>query len=191
MTTAVTTWRSTSSDVSKAGGNSPTTPNNRKLIATLSLSTAETIAPSLIIIVCVGLSVAIVVLVIIFMCIFMRRGKRKLPPADLIANHHHKMSEKGGNGGGGGGNGGGQCKDSDRSSNISDLKAEIRSSAYDHDYSEAGSDSIANRLAANMLGNSHHNINQGVPLAGPVQIPSDYRYVLLNVVHRPSCICCL
>ena len=142
---------------------------------------AETIAPSLIIIVCVGLSVAIVVLVIIFMCIFMRRGKRKLPPADLIANHHHKMgsNEKGGNGGGGHGGGGGACKDSDRSSNISDLKAEIRSSAYDHDYSEAGSDSIANRLAVNMLGNSHHNINQGgVPLAGPVQIPSDYRYVV-------------
>lgn len=138
------------------------------------LQTTETIAPSLIIIVCVGLSVAIVLLVIIFMCIFMRRGKRKLPPADLIANHHHKMSEKGGGNGGGGGGG---SKDSDRSSNISDLKAEIRSSAYDHDYSEAGSDSIANRLAANMLGNSHHNINQGVPLAGPVQIPSDYRYV--------------
>lgn len=140
------------------------------------LRPAETIAPSLIIIVCVGLSVAIVVLVIIFMCIFMRRGKRKLPPADLIANHHHKMNEKGSGGGNNGGGGG--CKDSDRSSNISDLKAEIRSSAYDHDYSEAGSDSIANRLAANMLGNSHHNINQGVPLAGPVQIPSDYRYVL-------------
>lgn len=125
---------------------------------------------------------AIVVLVIIFMCIFMRRGKRKLPPADLIANHHqHKMNEKGGgnnnnnNNNGGGGNN--ACKDSDRSSNISDLKAEIRSNAYDHDYSEAGSDCIANRLAANMLGNSHHNINQGVPLAGPVQIPSDYRYV--------------
>lgn len=118
---------------------------------------------------CVGLSVIIVLLVIIFMCIFMRRGKRKLPPADLIANHHNKM-EKGGGGGVG-------CKDSDRSSNISDLKAEIRSSAYDHDYSETASDSITNRLAANMLGNSHHNINQGVPLAGPVQIPSDYRYV--------------
>lgn len=130
----------------------------------------------MIIIVCGGLSVAIVLLVIIFMCIFMRRGKRKLPPADLIANHHQHKMEKGGNNNSN--NGGGGCKDSDRSSNISDLKAEIRSNAYDHDYSEAGSDSIANRLAANMLGNSHHNINQGgVPLAGPVQIPSDYRYV--------------
>lgn len=132
----------------------------------------------MIIIVCGGLSVAIVLLVIIFMCIFMRRGKRKLPPADLIANHHQHKMEKGGNNNNNSNNGGGGCKDSDRSSNISDLKAEIRSNAYDHDYSEAGSDSIANRLAANMLGNSHHNINQGgVPLAGPVQIPSDYRYV--------------
>lgn len=145
------------------------------LFSSLSCPT-ETIAPSMIIIVCGGLSVAIVLLVIIFMCIFMRRGKRKLPPADLIANHHQHKMEKGGNNNSN--NGGGGCKDSDRSSNISDLKAEIRSNAYDHDYSEAGSDSIANRLAANMLGNSHHNINQGgVPLAGPVQIPSDYRYV--------------
>lgn len=128
----------------------------------------ETISPSKIIIVCVGLSVIIVILVIIFLCIFLKRGKKKLPPADIIPDHHHhqhkldKMVA---------------CKDSDRSSNISDLKAEIRSNSCEPDYSEmgGGTESIANRLQANMLGSSRHNIVQGVPLAGPVQIPNDYR----------------
>ncbi|XP_055682496.1 irregular chiasm C-roughest protein-like [Lutzomyia longipalpis] len=124
----------------------------------------QTIAPSLIIIVCVGLSVAITILVVIFLCIFLKRGKKKLPPADVIPEHH--ISEKG-------------CKESDRSSNISDLKVDIRSGSCEPDYSEtcSGSDSIATRLAANILGSNQTTaIGGGVPLAGPVKIPNDYRY---------------
>lgn len=53
----------------------------------------------------------------------------------------------------------------------------------DHEYSEtcSGTDSIATRLAMNILGStggSGAGSNQGgggVPLAGPVKIPSDYR----------------
>lgn len=77
----------------------------------------------------------------------------------------HHISEKG-------------CKESDRSSNISDLKID-----RDHDYSEtcSGTDSIATRLAMNIMGSTGGGSagsgggGGGVPLAGPVKIPSDYR----------------
>lgn len=88
------------------------------------------------------------------------------------------------------------CKESDRSSNVSDLKID-----RDHEYSEtcSGTDSIATRLAMNMMGSSSGGSNNsggggggvgggvvsggggggggggGVPLAGPVRIPNDYR----------------
>lgn len=67
-----------------------------------------------------------------------------------------------------------QCKESDRSSNISDLKLDLRTGSSnsnvhcDMDYipgaeSETGSESVITRI--------------GVPLAGPVNLPGqDYRY---------------
>jgi hypothetical protein len=77
-------------------------------------------------------------------------------PYILLIPQHQKNTEKG-------------CKDSDRSSNISDLKIE-----REHEYSEtcSGTDSIATRLNMNTLTG---NGLGGVPLAGPVKIPSDYR----------------
>lgn len=68
-----------------------------------------------------------------------------------------------------------QCKESDRSSNISDLKLDLRTGSSnsnvhcDMDYipgaeSETGSESVITRI--------------GVPLAGPVNVPGqdNYRY---------------
>lgn len=68
-----------------------------------------------------------------------------------------------------------QCKESDRSSNISDLKLDLRTGSSnsnmhcDMDYipgaeSETGSESVITRI--------------GVPLAGPVNVPGQnvYRY---------------
>lgn len=68
-----------------------------------------------------------------------------------------------------------QCKESDRSSNISDLKLDLRTGSSnsnmhcDMDYipgaeSETGSESVITRI--------------GVPLAGPVSVPGQdiYRY---------------
>lgn len=68
-----------------------------------------------------------------------------------------------------------QCKESDRSSNISDLKLDLRTGSSvsnvhcEMDYmpgaeSETGSESVITRI--------------GVPLAGPVNLPSQdiYRY---------------
>lgn len=67
-----------------------------------------------------------------------------------------------------------QCKESDRSSNISDLKLDLRtgsshSNVHCDDYvpgaeSETGSESVITRI--------------GVPLAGPVNVPGQdvYRY---------------
>lgn len=76
----------------------------------------------------------------------------------------HHISEKG-------------CKESDRSSNISDLKVDIRGDSYEPDCSEtcSGTDSIVTRLAANYLGSSGGGMGGGVPLAEPVKIPGDYR----------------
>lgn len=74
------------------------------------------------------------------------------------------------------------CKDSDRSSNISDLKVDIRAGSCEPDYSEtcSGNESIATRMAANVLGSTGGgNGIGGVPLAGPVKIPGDYRYNLV------------
>lgn len=83
------------------------------------------------------------------------------------------------------------CKESDRSSNISDLKVDIRSGSCEPDYSETCSrtDSIATKLAANILGSTPQTTigtggsGGGVPLAGPVKIPGDYRY-FYNINHN-------
>lgn len=69
------------------------------------------------------------------------------------------------------------CKESDRSSNISDLKVDIRAGSCEPDFSEtcSGTDSIPTRLAANVLGSATGGIGTGgVPLAGPVKVPINY-----------------
>lgn len=61
-----------------------------------------------------------------------------------------------------------QCRDSDRSSNVSDLKLELREDCYssNQEYSEAGSDGGINRTSI------------GIPMTGPVNLPGGeiYRY---------------
>lgn len=75
-----------------------------------------------------------------------KRTKKKLPPADVIPEHH---SGKG-------------CKESDCSSNKSDLKIN-----RENEYLEScGNDISATRIPMNTF---------GVPLAGPV-LPHDFRY---------------
>ncbi|EAT46033.1 AAEL002754-PA [Aedes aegypti] len=109
----------------------------------------------------IGGFVLVIIVIIIAMCFCVKKSKKKLPPADVIPE---------------------ACKESDRSSNVSDLKID-----RDHEYSEtcSGTDSIATRLAMNILGSSSGSNNSGnggqgvgggVPLAGPVRIPNDYRY---------------
>nr|CAH7764370.1 unnamed protein product [Callosobruchus chinensis] len=112
--------------------------------------------PMLIIV--IGVIGAVIVLIIIIMIIFLchRQGNKKPPPEN--ANTIEK-----------------QCKESDRSSNISDLKLDLRTGSSnsnmhcDLDYipgaeSETGSESVITRI--------------GVPLAGPVNVTSQdiYRY---------------
>uniref|UniRef100_A0A182PL60 Ig-like domain-containing protein n=1 Tax=Anopheles epiroticus TaxID=199890 RepID=A0A182PL60_9DIPT len=133
---------------------------------------------SLPVVIILGVAVLFITLVfvlVVSLCCWERKGNKKLPPADVITDHY--MTEK-------------TCKESDRSSNVSDLKID-----RDHEYSEtcSGTDSIATRLAMNMMGSSSGGSNNsgggggggavsggggggGVPLAGPVRIPSDYRY---------------
>uniref|UniRef100_A0A182SR59 Ig-like domain-containing protein n=1 Tax=Anopheles maculatus TaxID=74869 RepID=A0A182SR59_9DIPT len=122
-----------------------------------------------VILIVVGVFITIVFVLVVSLCCCERKGNKKLPPADVITDHY--MTEK--------------CKESDRSSNVSDLKID-----RDHEYSEtcSGTDSIATRLAMNMMGSSSGGSNNsgggapvnggggGVPLAGPVRIPNDYRY---------------
>nr|CAH7764369.1 unnamed protein product [Callosobruchus chinensis] len=113
--------------------------------------------PMLIIV--IGVIGAVIVLIIIIMIIFLchRQGNKK-PPPETDANTIEK-----------------QCKESDRSSNISDLKLDLRTGSSnsnmhcDLDYipgaeSETGSESVITRI--------------GVPLAGPVNVTSQdiYRY---------------
>ncbi|XP_038111190.1 irregular chiasm C-roughest protein [Culex quinquefasciatus] len=118
----------------------------------------------------IGGFILVIIMIIIAMCFCVKKSKKKLPPADVIPEQHY-ITEK-------------ACKESDRSSNVSDLKID-----RDHEYSEtcSGTDSIATRLAMNILGSSSGGSNNsggnngsggggGVPLAGPVRIPSDYRY---------------
>ncbi|XP_021703710.1 irregular chiasm C-roughest protein [Aedes aegypti] len=116
----------------------------------------------------IGGFVLVIIVIIIAMCFCVKKSKKKLPPADVIPEQHY-ITEK-------------ACKESDRSSNVSDLKID-----RDHEYSEtcSGTDSIATRLAMNILGSSSGSNNSGnggqgvgggVPLAGPVRIPNDYRY---------------
>uniref|UniRef100_A0A182M1Q9 Ig-like domain-containing protein n=1 Tax=Anopheles culicifacies TaxID=139723 RepID=A0A182M1Q9_9DIPT len=124
-----------------------------------------------VILIVVVVFITIVFVLVVSLCCCGRKGKKKLPPADVITDHY--MTEK-------------TCKESDRSSNVSDLKID-----RDHEYSEtcSGTDSIATRLAMNMMGSSSGGSNNsgggggapvngggGVPLAGPVRIPNDYRY---------------
>lgn len=72
------------------------------------------------------------------------------------------------------------AKDSDRTSNISDLKVDIRAGSCEPDGGSdgcSGTDSIATRIAANILGGSASTgpaVGGGVPLAGPVKIPGEY-----------------
>ncbi|XP_066254546.1 irregular chiasm C-roughest protein [Euwallacea similis] len=119
-------------------------------------------------IVVVGVVGAIILLIIIIMIIFLcqRQGSKK-PPSE---NAH--AIEK-------------QCKESDRSSNISDLKIDLRTGSSnsnvhcDMDYipgaeSETGSESVITRI--------------GVPLAGPVSMGGQdiYRYSAdYNEPHFP------
>ncbi|XP_065094287.1 irregular chiasm C-roughest protein-like [Ochlerotatus camptorhynchus] len=130
----------------------------------------ETIFLPLIIFGSIGGLIVVTVMIIIAMCFCVKKSKKKLPPADVIPEQHY-ITEK-------------ACKESDRSSNVSDLKID-----RDHEYSEtcSGTDSIATRLAMNILGSSSGSNNSGsghagtgmgggVPLAGPVRIPNDYRY---------------
>ncbi|XP_018566969.1 irregular chiasm C-roughest protein-like isoform X2 [Anoplophora glabripennis] len=106
----------------------------------------------------VGVIGAIIVLIIIIMIVFLcqRQNSKKSPPEN--ANTIEK-----------------QCKESDRSSNISDLKLDLRTGSSnsnvhcDMDYipgaeSETGSESVITRI--------------GVPLAGPVNVSGQeiYRY---------------
>ncbi|CAG9816167.1 unnamed protein product [Phaedon cochleariae] len=109
-------------------------------------------------IVVIGVVGAIIVLIIVIMIIFLcqRQSNKKAPPETDV----HTMDK--------------QCKDSDRSSNISDLKLDLRAGSShsdvhrDLDYapgggSETGSESVVTRI--------------GVPLAGPVGVGPDlYRY---------------
>ncbi|XP_018325250.1 irregular chiasm C-roughest protein isoform X2 [Agrilus planipennis] len=111
-----------------------------------------------ILIVIVGVVGAIIVLVIVVMIVFLcqRQGNKKSQP-----DGENNTMEK-------------QCKESDRSSNISDLKIDLRtgssvSNVHCDDYvpgieSETGSESVITRI--------------GVPLAGPVAISNQdiYRY---------------
>ncbi|XP_058063827.1 irregular chiasm C-roughest protein-like [Anopheles bellator] len=130
--------------------------------------------PTIIIGSIVGFMLVVVVLIGITLCCCGRRGKKKLPPADVIQDHY--IPEK-------------TCKDTDRASNVSDLKID-----RDHEYSEtcSGTDSIVTRLAMSSGGSSNNSAGGaappnggsrgggigggGVPLAGPVRIPNDYRY---------------
>lgn len=110
-------------------------------------------------IIVVGGILIVVVLIIIIMIIFLCRSQTtKKPPREADANTMEK-----------------QCKESDRSSNISDLKLDLRTGSSnsnvhcDLDYipgaeSETGSESVITRI--------------GVPLAGPVNLSGQdvYRY---------------
>lgn len=72
-------------------------------------------------------------------------------------------------------------KEIDRTSNISDLKVDIRAGSCEPDGGSdgcSGTDSIATRIAANILGSASSGTGGGggggVPLAGPVKIPGEY-----------------
>ncbi|RZC39155.1 irregular chiasm C-roughest protein, partial [Asbolus verrucosus] len=113
--------------------------------------------PSFIII--IGVAILIIVIIItILVIILCQRQTNKKPPPETDANTIEK-----------------QCKESDRSSNISDLKLDLRTGSSnsnvhcDMDYipgaeSETGSESVITRI--------------GVPLAGPVNVSGQeiYRY---------------
>ncbi|XP_066905947.1 irregular chiasm C-roughest protein [Halyomorpha halys] len=105
-----------------------------------------------------GVLGGIVVIIIITMVIILCQRKVKKPPVNtgFIANEQSDVEK--------------QCKESDRSSNISDIKMELRTGSsvsnvhceldYGGGGSETGSESVVTRI--------------GVPLAGPV--PIDHRY---------------
>ncbi|KAJ8959341.1 hypothetical protein NQ318_022027 [Aromia moschata] len=112
--------------------------------------------PMLIII--IGVVSAIIVLIIIIMIVFLCQRQNNKKPPETDSNTMEK-----------------QCKESDRSSNISDLKLDLRTGSSnsnvhcDMDYipgaeSETGSESVITRI--------------GVPLAGPVNVSGQeiYRY---------------
>nr|XP_022920904.1 irregular chiasm C-roughest protein-like [Onthophagus taurus] len=104
----------------------------------------------------VALGIVIVIIALI-VCLYNRQNHKKPPPEGGDVNTMEK-----------------QCKESDRSSNISDLKLDLRTGSSnsnmhcDMDYipgeSETGSESVITRI--------------GVPLAGPVNVPGQdlYRY---------------
>ncbi|KAK9876862.1 hypothetical protein WA026_015095 [Henosepilachna vigintioctopunctata] len=112
----------------------------------------------LLIIIIGGILLVVVVIVIIMIVFLCQRQSSKKPSRETDTNTIEK-----------------QCKESDRSSNISDLKLDLRTGSSnsnvhcDLDYipgaeSETGSESVITRI--------------GVPLAGPVNVPGQdvYRY---------------
>ncbi|XP_037026673.1 irregular chiasm C-roughest protein isoform X1 [Bradysia coprophila] len=125
---------------------------------------AQKTYPSLMIIFGAMLSIAVLMLFIMLFAFCFKKGKKKLPPADVIPEQH--KTDK-------------NCKESDRSSNLSDVKVDIRSGSHDYLETCSGTDSVATRIAVTALGsiNSSSGGNGGsVPLAGPVKIPDHYRY---------------
>ncbi|KAJ8978266.1 hypothetical protein NQ317_003050 [Molorchus minor] len=112
----------------------------------------------------IGVVSAIIVLVIIIMIVFLcQRQNNKKPPPETDANTMEK-----------------QCKESDRSSNISDLKLDLRTGSSnsnvhcDMDYipgaeSETGSESVITRI--------------GVPLAGPVNVSGAGNLQIFRRLH--------
>ncbi|XP_055371596.1 irregular chiasm C-roughest protein-like [Condylostylus longicornis] len=133
--------------------------------------------PFLVVIVGAVSFVTFMLIIVVIITVYLKKGKKKLPPADVIPehHHHHHSNEKG-------------FKESDRSSNLSDLKVDIRSGSCEPEYSETCSDSLTTKLASNMVNANHTGSNGGVitgtgggggggvPLAGPVKIPNDFRY---------------
>lgn len=112
----------------------------------------------------VGGAIIVLILICISFILCQRQGTKKAPPEGGGGVGDTNTIEK-------------QCKESDRSSNISDLKLDLRTGSSnsnvhcDMDYipgaeSETGSESVITRI--------------GVPLAGPVTVPGNipdiYRY---------------
>ncbi|XP_017486262.1 PREDICTED: irregular chiasm C-roughest protein-like, partial [Rhagoletis zephyria] len=92
-------------------------------------------------------SVAIVIMIVMLVIVYMKRSNKKPMPADVIPE-----ASRGGD-------------------KLSDLKNELRSKAYDVDYSEAGSDGLAiNLTQTSMPDVQMKGATLGVPLAGPVKL---------------------
>ncbi|XP_053950749.1 irregular chiasm C-roughest protein [Anastrepha ludens] len=92
-------------------------------------------------------SVAIIIMIVMLVIVYMKRNNKKPMPADVIPE-----ASRGGD-------------------KLSDLKHELRSKAYDVDYSEAGSDGLAINLTHTPMPDVQmKGATLGVPLAGPVKL---------------------